>query len=115
MFVDAWVRSRQLALPLAAFVSLVLLRLHPRPVNATPTFDFTTSFMGVMTGVCYSVSHNEGFYTPAVQLKSVWAHSPYWIARRLLAGRSSAVALLLPSGPNRSAVVTPATSSAHVD
>lgn len=85
-FVDAWVRSRQLALPLAACISLVLLRLHPRPVNATPTFDFTTSFMGVMAGVCYAVSHNQGFYTPPVQLTSVWAHSGFWIVRRLLAG-----------------------------
>jgi hypothetical protein len=85
-YIDAWVRSPRLALPLAAAVSAVLLRLHPRPLNPTPTFAFTTSFMGVMFGVCGSIAGNSAFYDPPVQLAAVWAHSPLWCLRRLAAG-----------------------------
>lgn len=42
-----WVFSGPQAVLHTALASLVLLRLHPRPLAPTPSFEFTTSFMGV--------------------------------------------------------------------
>lgn len=42
-----WILHGPAAVLHAALASLVLLRLHPRPMAHTPSFEFTTSFMGV--------------------------------------------------------------------
>lgn len=85
--ITAWVlASPWVAVPSAALVALVLLRLHPRPLEHTPTFEFTTSFMGVMFGVVSAVSRCRYFFLPPVQMADVWAHSPVWLLRRLVAG-----------------------------
>ncbi|EFN52812.1 hypothetical protein CHLNCDRAFT_138478 [Chlorella variabilis] len=46
-----WVLAGPQAVVHAAAASLVLLRLHPRPLAHTPSYEFTTSFMGSMFGV----------------------------------------------------------------
>lgn len=42
-----WILHGPAAVVHTALASLVLLRLHPRPMAHTPSFEFTTSFMGV--------------------------------------------------------------------
>lgn len=70
-----------------ALLSLVLLRLHPRPVAHTPSYDFTVSFMGVAFGMNAAVARcHARFLTPHVQLAALWAHGPLWLARRVVAG-----------------------------
>ena len=89
-YIDIWIHSPRLALPLATAISVVLLRLHPRPLNPTPTFEFTTCFMGVMLGVCGSITRCAEFYSVPIQLGAVWARPPLWALRRLLVGELSA-------------------------
>lgn len=56
-----------------ALVSLLLLRLHPMPPVYTPSFEFSTSFMGVFFGGMLGVNriYNE-FYMSPIVLKEVW-------------------------------------------
>ena len=77
-----WV-SAQLAL-----VALVLLRLHPRPAAATPSYEFTVSFMGVLWGALTGVHRNPWFHEPPLHLAAVWGHGPAWCLRRLLLGEA---------------------------
>jgi len=86
--INAWAADPWVAIPSAALISLVLLRLHPKPMDPTPSFEFSTSIMGVMFGVIAGVSRCSWFFSPPVQLASVWSHSPGWILRRLLTGFS---------------------------
>lgn len=92
---NRWVNTRpMIVFTSAAFTSLILLRLHPKPLNATPTFEFSTSFMGVMFGVVLGVSRNPFFFNPAVSIYQILDKNSsgpgpalwFWIARRLIAG-----------------------------
>jgi len=46
----------------ALLISLVLLRLHPTPAKHTPSYEFTTSFMGVAFGVILAVNFNPEYF-----------------------------------------------------
>ena len=84
---NAWVQqSRMVVLSSAALASLVLLRLHPRPLEPTPSFEFTTSFMGVMFGVVVGVNRYPAFFLPPVTVAVIQTQSWVWIVRRLLTG-----------------------------
>lgn len=84
---NAWVRcSPAVVTAIAALVSLILLRLHPRPLNATPSYEFSTSFMGVMFGVVIGVSRCPFFFNPPVAVSLLTTKSAFWVARRLAAG-----------------------------
>lgn len=75
------------AFALQALISLVLLRLHPRPVAFTPSYEFTVSFMGVAFGMCSAVCRvHTHFLTPPIQLAAIWSHGPLWVARRVVTG-----------------------------
>ncbi|KAG7670509.1 hypothetical protein KSW81_003071 [Nannochloris sp. 'desiccata'] len=90
---NAWVIKAPIVVLLTAGVaSLILLRLHPKPLNPTPTFEFSTSFMGVMFGVVIGVSRFPSFFQPAVSIYQILDGSKltvpvwFWILRRLFAG-----------------------------
>lgn len=54
-------------------VSLILLRLHPKPPRYTPSFEFSTSFMGVLFGGMLGVNRMyDDFYVSPIVLKDVW-------------------------------------------
>ena len=42
--------------------SIVFLRLHPKPLRHTPSYEFTTSFLGVCWGIAAGMSQNAGLY-----------------------------------------------------
>lgn len=70
-----------------ALISLVLLRLHPRPVAHTPSYEFSVSFGGVAFGLVAAVSRvHARYFEPFIQLGAVWAHGPLWLARRVVTG-----------------------------
>ena len=53
----------------AGLAALVLLRLHPRPLAHTPSFEFSTSFMGAMCGVILGIAWVAPFgQQPSVQV-----------------------------------------------
>ena len=55
----------------AGLAALVLLRLHPRPLAHTPSFEFSTSFMGAMCGVILGIAWVAPFgQQPPVQVSS---------------------------------------------
>lgn len=43
-------------------VSIVFLRLHPKPLRHTPSYEFTTSFLGVCWGIAAGMSQNAQLY-----------------------------------------------------
>jgi membrane-associated phospholipid phosphatase len=54
-------------------VSLILLRLHPKPPRYTPSFEFSTFFMGVLFGGMLGVNRMyDEFYVSPIVLKDVW-------------------------------------------
>lgn len=71
---------------MALLFSLILLRLHPRPLAHTPTFEFSTSFMGVMFGVAVAVSRCPTFFLPHIQYNDIMARSTFWVVKRLISG-----------------------------
>ncbi|PRW39349.1 lipid phosphate phosphatase delta [Chlorella sorokiniana] len=86
-----WILHGPAAVLHAALASLVLLRLHPRPLAHTPSFEFTTSFMGAMFGVVAGMALTPHAHQPGVQLAQLWS-SPssrlagsrlLWALRRL--------------------------------
>ena len=85
---NAWVKlTPGVVTGIAAFVSLILLRLHPRPLDATPSYEFSTSFMGVMFGVVIGVSRCSFFFNSPVSVVAfMTTKSAFWVARRLIAG-----------------------------
>lgn len=90
---NAWVAlSPRVVAASAALVSLILLRLHPRPLNPTPTFEFSTSFMGVVFATLIGVSRHPEFFQPPVSLAVVLAQPWWWVPRRLAAGFALVVA-----------------------
>ena len=53
-YLTRWVFSGPQAVLHALLVSCVLLRLHPRPLAHTPSYEFTVSFMGVsLESLCF--------------------------------------------------------------
>ena len=46
----------------AILLSLVLLRLHPTPAKHTPSYEFTTSFVGVAFGIILAINLNPGYF-----------------------------------------------------
>jgi membrane-associated phospholipid phosphatase len=85
--INAWAACHASFVALSsALLALVLLRLHPRPLNPTPSFEFSTAFMGVLFGVLTGVSRNRGFFEPPLRLRETLSMSPLWHIRRLTAG-----------------------------
>lgn len=46
-----------------ALASIVFLRLHPKPLRHTPSYEFTTSFGGVCWGLVVGMSRQHLIYT----------------------------------------------------
>lgn len=65
--------------------SALLLRLHPKPIHHTPSFEFTTSFVGVSFGVVSALSIDTPLFETAA---SLWEHNyaMLYTTRRLLVG-----------------------------
>jgi hypothetical protein len=61
-------RSGPAAVLHAALYSLLLLRLHPRPLAHTPSFEFSVSFMGAMFGIVAGVAMSPAAHQPGVQV-----------------------------------------------
>lgn len=90
-----WVRSQPPGAVIAQHLlaSLVLLRLCPRPLSYTPSFEFTTSFFGAFFGGTAGVARTYSrFYAVPIQLAGVWSHGPAWVARRVALGLAIVVA-----------------------
>lgn len=66
-------------------ISAILLRLHPKPIHHTPSFEFSTSFVGVSFGVVSALSIDTPLFETAT---SLWKrdYAMLYIARRLLVG-----------------------------
>lgn len=47
---------------LVGLLCLLLLRLHPTPERHTPSYEFTTSFMGVAFGIVIAINMLPGYY-----------------------------------------------------
>ena len=45
-----------------ALASIVFLRLHPKPLRHTPSYEFTTSFGGVCWGIVVGMSRQQLMY-----------------------------------------------------
>ena len=91
--IDCWVMlPPPTAVSIAALVSLILLRLHPKPLNHTPTFEFSTAFMGVMLGAVLAVSRFPEFYSSPVAVDNIRTKPLWWVVRRLLLGFSLVLA-----------------------
>lgn len=95
VFLDQWVEHSPFFFPQLTIISLALLRLHPKPPKPTPSFEFSTSFMGVFFGVMAAArrSYHTTFYKPPIQVLDVFAeyhNQPMLVAlkvaRRLLVG-----------------------------
>lgn len=91
--VQAWLHESRWVVPQAALLSLVLLRLHPRPMSHTPSYEFTVSFVGVFFGVASGMSQSRALHEPAVQYHAVLALGPLWCGRRLLIGLLAVMAV----------------------
>ncbi|KAL4440217.1 hypothetical protein ABPG75_003218 [Micractinium tetrahymenae] len=89
-----WLFSGPRAVLHAALASLLLLRLHPRPLEHTPSFQFSTSFMGAMFGLVVGIAWMSPYaHQPGVQLAQLWSGDRrllgsrlLWAARRLALG-----------------------------
>ena len=46
-----------------ALASIVFLRLHPKPLRHTPSYEFTTSFGGVCWGIVVGMSRQWTMYS----------------------------------------------------
>ncbi|PSC73444.1 lipid phosphate phosphatase delta [Micractinium conductrix] len=80
-----WVTSGPAAVTHAALVCLVLLRLYPRPLAHTPSYEFSTSFMGAMFGIVVGVAWvSPHAHQPGIQLAQVWSPSHVLLGSRLL-------------------------------
>ncbi|GAB4814216.1 hypothetical protein N2152v2_001262 [Parachlorella kessleri] len=92
-YIDSWILRGPAVILYQGFISLILLRLHPRPVAYTPSYEYSTSFMGVTFGATTAVSRlYKQYHAAPIQLQQVWSHAPWWLGRRVLAGF---IALLL--------------------
>lgn len=67
-------------------ICLVLLRLHPKPATPTPTFEFTTSFMGTCLGVMTGKCMYPAFYEEATNTSLTSQHSILHIMKILVLG-----------------------------
>jgi membrane-associated phospholipid phosphatase len=76
----------------AAAVATVLLRLHPRPLRHTPTFEFSTAFLGVALGAVAAAARRPDLLAPPVRLAAAAAGGAPWAARRLGAGFAAVLA-----------------------
>ncbi|KAK9823486.1 hypothetical protein WJX72_003099 [[Myrmecia] bisecta] len=56
---DTWIRTNSFATLVQGLGSVVLLRLHPKPLQHTPSYEFTASFAGVCFGVVAGVNHSS--------------------------------------------------------
>lgn len=52
-------------------LSLILLRLHPMPEKPTPTYEFTTSFVGVAFGVIVAIHQYPAYYEEGITLGKI--------------------------------------------
>lgn len=65
-----WVFSGPWAVAHAALACLVLLRLYPRPAAHTPSFEFSTSFMGAMFGIVVGTAMTPAAHQPGIQVSA---------------------------------------------
>lgn len=86
-YLDGWIISSQNVILYQALISVLLLRLHPKPVSYTPSYVFSVSFMGVSFGMNIGVSRMSAQYS-AIQTVSVMRHGLSWILRRAFAAYS---------------------------
>ncbi|DBA69260.1 TPA: hypothetical protein ACH3X2_013000 [Trebouxia sp. C0005] len=59
---EGWILSDRLAILWQALASIVFLRLHPKPLRHTPSYEFTTSFGGVCWGLVVGMSRQHLIY-----------------------------------------------------
>lgn len=59
---EQWILSNHLAILWQALASIVFLRLHPKPLRHTPSYEFTTSFGGVCWGLVVGMSRQSLIY-----------------------------------------------------
>lgn len=72
--ITRWLLSGPQAVAHAALACLVLLRLHPRPLAHTPSYEFSTCFLGAMFGVVAGVAWiSPHMHQPGVQLVQLWS------------------------------------------
>lgn len=84
---DGWLVSSKLSGMELLAVLVVLLRLHPRPLTYTPSFEYTVSFAGVSFGIAASMRRASGFLPylrEAPALLTVWG--TFFALRRLATG-----------------------------
>ena len=67
-------------------VAGLFLKLHPMPPSPTPSFEFTTSFMGVMVGVMSAVGLNKDYVLIKPKRISLFSSPWVWYFRRLIVG-----------------------------
>lgn len=67
-------------------IAVVLLRLHPKPADHTPSFEFSTSFVGVCFGVLAGIKYIPEFYQQQVQIYDIWSRGYLFVTRRLFVG-----------------------------
>ncbi|KFM24438.1 Dihydrosphingosine 1-phosphate phosphatase YSR3 [Auxenochlorella protothecoides] len=74
-------------LPCTLLVSLVALRLHPRPLEYTPSYEFTASFLGASSGVVAGSARTwPAHHAPGILLSRVAAAGAPAAARRVALG-----------------------------
>lgn len=84
---EAWIAMGPLFVgSSAALICLILLRLHPRPLHATPTYEFSTSIMGVMFGTTTAVSRFQEYHKNPIRINELGDVHYAWHIRRLMAG-----------------------------
>ncbi|KAL0018005.1 hypothetical protein WJX77_009909 [Trebouxia sp. C0004] len=59
---ERWILSDRLAILWQALASIIFLRLHPKPLRHTPSYEFTTSFGGVCWGLVVGMSRQHLMY-----------------------------------------------------
>ena len=88
------VDGNMLYMDLQLTVCAVLLKVHPKPLKHTPSFEFTTSFLGVAFGVAVGVNtaFEAGLYDQASLVQHVFtAEGGIAVLRRLALGGSAPV------------------------
>jgi membrane-associated phospholipid phosphatase len=70
----------------AIMISLMLLRLHPTPASHTPSYEFTTSFVGVAFGVILAVSMKPEYFHHKEDISEIFSKGVHVALAKLCCG-----------------------------
>lgn len=91
-YVIDFVTASPWAVPAVFGASLVLLRLHPRPLQYTPTYEFTTSFVGAASGISVGMARCwADLMAPGILIHTL-PFGTLWLLRRVVVGLGAAAA-----------------------